>query len=115
MMENTAQQIGTKFPLQELPKQVIEKGQAAESEHGQQGNLVSGRSGVEGEAEHQMQKDGHDGKRRDERSLAVPETGRRIPHCQSGARNPTPFRLSVTGGKNFITEPGPEAIYRRLS
>jgi len=34
---NTAPQIGTEFPLQELPKQVIEKRQAAESERGQQG------------------------------------------------------------------------------
>ena len=76
---NTAQQIGTEFPLQELPKQVIEKRQAAESERGQQGNLVSARSGVEAEAKHQMQKDGRDGKRRDDRGLAVPETGRRIP------------------------------------
>ena len=76
---NAAQQIGTKFPLQELPQQVIEQRQAAENERGQQGNLVSARSGVEAEAEHQMQKDGHDGKRRDDRGLAVPETGRRIP------------------------------------
>ena len=52
---NTAQQIGTEFPLQELPQQVIEQRQAAENERGQQGNLVSARSGVEAEAEHQMQ------------------------------------------------------------
>ena len=55
---NAAQQIGTKFPLQELPKQVIEKRQAAESERGQQGNLVRARRGVEAEAKHQVQKDG---------------------------------------------------------
>jgi hypothetical protein len=47
---NTAQQIGTKFSLQDLPKQVIEQRQAAENERGQQGNLVSARRGVEAEA-----------------------------------------------------------------
>ena len=73
---NSAQQIGAKFPLQKLPQQIIEQRQAAESERGQQRNLVSARSGVEAEAEHQMQKDGHDGKRRDDRGLAVPETRR---------------------------------------
>ena len=48
---NTAQQIGTEFALQELPKQVIEKRQAAESEGGQQGNLVGGRQWCESRSE----------------------------------------------------------------
>ena len=73
---NAAQQIGTEFPLQELPKQVIEKRQAAESERGQQGNLVGARSGVEAEAKDQMHNDRRDGKRRDDCGLPVPETGR---------------------------------------
>ena len=76
---NAAQQIGAEFPLQELPKQVIEKRQAAESERGQQGNLVSARSGVEAEAKRPDAKGWRDGKRRDDRGLAVPETGRRVP------------------------------------
>src|SRR6185503_2479529 len=83
---NTAQQIGTKFSLQELPKQVIEKGQAAEHKRSQQGNLVSNWRGMQAEAEHQMQEDAHDGNPRDDRGLAMPETRRRIP-------GPTGWRL----------------------
>ena len=51
----------------------------AENERYQQRNPVSSRSGMEAESEDQMRKNGRDGKRRDHRSLALPETTRRIP------------------------------------
>jgi len=52
--------------------------QPADSERGQQGNLVSARCGVEAEAKHQMQKDGRDGKCRDDCGLAVNKIGGRV-------------------------------------
>ena len=76
---NAAEQIGTKLPFQELPQQVIEKRQAADSESRQQRNLIGGRRSSKAEAERQMEKDGGDGNRRDDRGLAIPEAGRRIP------------------------------------
>jgi hypothetical protein len=100
---NTAQQIGTKFPLQKLPKKVTQKRHPAENERGQQGNLVSGRCGVEAEAKHQMHKDGRDGKRRDDCRFAVQETGRR-PFTQLAGPSPlgrwragVPKRYSLRG------------------
>ena len=52
----------------------------------------------EAEAEHQIQKDGRNGKRRDDRGLAAPETGRRIPGL-AGRRLLTQFWPLPLGGR----------------
>lgn len=96
---HSAEQIGTEFPPSQLPQQVVEQRRAADHERNQQGNTGNVTSHIKCKAKHQMRRDAHDGKECNDRGLALPEDGGRIPgaNVRSLFRGRWSWPLSWTG------------------